>query len=79
MSKSGKTRRKLKRLAAKRAKKAAMRARYEAFKATGQNSKRAVLKRQRKKTVRNQRHLVACGNVGCKKCFPELNNVRHIS
>ena len=75
MSKKKKSEAKWRRRAAKRSRKAAEQAKYEAWKAAGQNTKsrRAKLRARqlRKKTVRSGRHATAtCGNIGCKRCNP---------
>ena len=79
MSKKAKSEAKQRRRAKKRAYKAAQRARYEAWKLSGQNakSKRASLSKKRRKEVRSVRHpLGPCGNVGCAKCHPIPQNLR---
>ena len=71
MSKTSKATSKLKRLQAKRARKAANIAKYAALRQAGQNSKS-------KRFIRNKVSLVStvdhkdgfCGNFACKKCFP---------
>ena len=69
------SRRKKRRLSQKRARKAAERAKYDAWKSLGQNtkSKRVKLraKARRKATLRKASHSSGpCGNVGCKLCNP---------
>lgn len=80
MSKKKKSEAKERRRAKKRARKAAEQAKYEAWKAAGQNSKskRAKLRAQRlrKKTVTNVKHAKGpCGNIGCKRCNPIPQNL----
>lgn len=52
--------------------KAAKRAQYETFKATGQNqkSKRVRLRVQRRSVVVRAKHPHYCGNHACHVCFP---------
>lgn len=72
MSKTSKASSKLKRLQAKRARKAVNTAKYAALRQAGQNSKS-------KRFIRNKVSLVAvfdhadgrCGNFACNKCFPK--------
>lgn len=62
-----------KKMAAKRAAKAARHALYKSYAESGNNqkSKRNKLRSKRKATVRNSRHALGpCNNVGCKKCSP---------
>jgi len=76
MSKKSRQKRALKRKGEKRARKAAKKAQYEMWARSGQNkkSKRFVLRSKRAVKINVKKHQVAmCGNVGCKKCFPELN------
>ena len=76
MSKKAKNAAQERRKKEKRSRKAAEQAKYAAWAADGKNqkSKRNVLKNKRAVSVRTVRHAVAfCGNVGCKKCHPELN------
>jgi hypothetical protein len=86
MSKRAKSDAKKRRRAKKRARKAAQRAQYEAWKQAGQNakSKRVKLRARRERSVRNVRHrLGPCGNIGCKRCNPILENLtpahRHVT
>lgn len=72
--------RKNRRLSQKRARKAAAKAKYETWRKEGRNtkSKRVKLraKRLRKKTLTTLRHKDgACGNFGCKRCNPILQNL----
>lgn len=71
MSKKSKSQSKEKRKKAKATRKAAERAKYEGYKAKGQNtkSKRVVLAGKRSKRVKMQDHPKGdCGNVGCLRC-----------
>lgn len=72
MSQKTKNRRKIKRLADKRAKKAAMKTLYESYRDTGKNTlsrrnKKANMKA--KSRVATVRHATSqCGNPGCRRC-----------
>lgn len=70
--KGSKTRAKAKSDAAKRARKQAMKAQYQAWAAEGLNKKSdRALKKSKKVLVSNLKHPNgACGNIGCLKCFP---------
>ena len=73
MSKKSKKASKIKNLAAKRARKAANKARYEELRRTGQNSKskRARSAGKKKRLANAKSHPNGtCGNIGCKKCDP---------
>lgn len=73
MSKKKKSEAKQRRRSDKRARKAAQRAKYEAWKLAGQNtkSKRVKLRAKRKTVIRLVKHAMGpCGNIGCKKCSP---------
>ena len=73
MSKKSKAAQKQKRLAKKRARKAANKARYEELQRLGQNSKSKRFRGQtkRKKLARTTSHPEGtCGNIGCQKCDP---------
>jgi hypothetical protein len=70
------TRRKQKMQAKRKAQKVALKALYAQYAREGRTkqTKRHTLRRQRTRPVANFKHVVAnCGNVGCKRCFPELN------
>ncbi|MBL9027456.1 MAG: hypothetical protein JNL21_35015 [Myxococcales bacterium] len=78
MSRWAKSEAKKRRRAKKRARKAAQRAQYEAWRLAGQNtkSKRVKLRAKRARAIRNQRHGAGpCGNIGCKRCNPILENL----
>lgn len=78
MSKQAKSEAKKRRKAKKRARKAAQKAKYEAWKLAGQNTKSKRVKRRskRERAARSGRHrLGPCGNVGCKKCNPIVENL----
>lgn len=78
MSKKCKSEAKKRRLAKKRGRKAAEKAKYDAWKASGQNtkSKRVKLRAKRTRRVRSVSHRTGpCGNIGCKQCNPILANL----
>lgn len=74
MSKKSKRETKEKNLQAKRARKAANRAKYAELRRLGINgkSKRSVKKKDRRVKLvdHSDGH---CGNIACKKCFPDLH------
>ena len=77
MSKAAKTKRALERRKIKSSRKAIERAKYESYKASGNNkkSKRSKLNSKRAKKVRLQRHTDGpCNNVGCSR--PECGGVQ---
>lgn len=70
MSKSSKTQSKMRRLKEKRARKAAMRLRYEKYRESGQNSKSKRAKKAIMKMAKTVDHPDGkCGNPACQKCF----------
>jgi hypothetical protein len=71
VSKAAKTKRALERRKIKSSRKAIERAKYESYKASGNNkkSKRSKLNSKRAKKVRVNRHAGPCNNVSCLKCF----------
>jgi hypothetical protein len=80
MSKKAKSEAKLRRRAQKRARKAGERAKYEAWKAAGQNTKsrrvKLRAKRLRRVALRSHSHAEGpCGNIGCKHCNPIRANL----
>jgi hypothetical protein len=80
MSKKAKSEAKLRRRAQKRARKASEQAKYEAWKAAGQNTKsrrvKLRAKRLRRNVLRAHNHAEGpCGNIGCKHCNPIRANV----
>jgi hypothetical protein len=78
MSKKIKQKNRLDRLQAKRARKAANQARYAEMKRQGINgkSKRAKANAKKRKRYSGISHPNgACGNIGCKKCFPEYYEI----
>ena len=78
MSKKAKTTARALRRARKAARKAAQNVQYAAWKQAGQNTKsrRAKLRKRRTSLVRSKNHSQGpCGNIGCKRCNPELHNV----
>ncbi len=70
--KGSKTKAKAKSDAAKRARKTAMKAQYQAWAVAGQNSKSSrALKKSKRTTVANFKHEHGpCGNIGCLQCNP---------
>ena len=75
MSKKAKSRSKMRREARKAGIKAVRKAQYKSWAAEGitKGSKRSKLRRSRTRKVRTSRHnTTMCGNVGCKRCFPNL-------
>ena len=76
MSKKAKAASKKKRLAQKRARRAANAAKYEAWRKAGQNSKSKRGKKTNKKAMRRIRlahpHREGeCGNLACNICYPQ--------
>jgi hypothetical protein len=75
MSKKCKLKNREKRLQEKRSRKAANKARYAELKRLGINSKSKRFKtgQSKKRKISSEDHPNGnCGNVGCKKCFPDL-------
>jgi len=75
MSKKSKLNNKDKRLQEKRSRKAANKAKYAELKRLGINSKSKRFQKSQSKKHRSDlgSHPYGnCGNVGCKKCFPDL-------
>lgn len=61
----------------KASEKAAQRSKYEAFRDSGKNSKskRFIQKNKAVSKMRARTHPHGhCGNIGCKKCYPQYNN-----
>jgi hypothetical protein len=73
MSKTAKTRNSLKRAAEKRNRKAANVARYASYIGKAENRKRKGGVIALGKKIPGHPHKEFCGNIGCAKCFPELN------
>lgn len=73
MGKAGKNRRKLARKERKQAIKRANQERYQAMAKLGENKKSKRFKKRMKKKLVSMydTHPTNCGNVGCKRCFPE--------
>lgn len=72
MSNKSRAKNKLRRKAERNKLKAARRALYASYAASGNNSKRSKIKAGKARKVRLSRHrLGRCGNVGCERCFPE--------
>jgi len=79
MSKKSKLKNREKRLQEKRSRKAANKARYAEMRRLGINSKsKRYQSNQRKKhKVGDVDHPNGnCGNIGCKKCFPDLHQLK---
>ena len=76
MSKASKTRASLKRASLKRSRKAAMKAQYEAWAAAGTNSKRSRSRAKHKVHMNGNHPNGPCGNIGCAKCNPGMNDPR---
>ena len=73
MSKKSKLKNREKRLQEKRNRKAANKARYAELKRLGINGKSKRFLKTKKKTAKVVDHANGhCGNLACKKCFPEL-------
>jgi hypothetical protein len=74
MSKRKRTENKQKRVAMKRARRAANQAKYDAWKQSGENGKSKRYARKSKRVlVRMHNHpQMPCGNPGCKRCYPRL-------
>ena len=78
MGKIGKSRRGIYKRLEKAKRKAANGAMYEKMRLEGNNAKREKEAFGRR-LVRLERHRsAACGNVGCKRCFPALNFGRRL-
>jgi hypothetical protein len=79
MSKKSKALQKQKNLIEKRKRKASNRARYDALREAGQNSK-SVRSRRNSKTSKKKiafpHAMDDCGNYGCKKCYPRNEVVK---
>jgi hypothetical protein len=78
MSKKAKATARALRRARKAARKAAQNLQYAAWKLAGKNTKsrRAKLQKQRANQPRSKDHAQGpCGNIGCKRCNPELHNL----
>lgn len=78
MSKKAKATARELRRARKAARKAAQNVQYAAWKQAGQNTKsrRAKLRKQRSVQMRAKAHDQGpCGNIGCKRCNPEVYNL----
>lgn len=73
MGRAGKKLRSDRKKMAKKALKAANRAKYDAMRNSGNNSKRQKKNAKKKKGMGSKgKHLVSnCGNVGCMKCNPQ--------
>lgn len=69
MSKKSKTLAREKRLAKKRALKAANKAKYQKWAADGQNTKSFRFRRKKQTKSLKGTHPFYCGNIACEKCF----------
>ena len=80
MSKGAKSRSKERRRREKAARKAAMKARYESYRDKGINTKSKRYRNNLKdRTVSGFDHPEGhCGNIGCKKCFPDFHRMMEI-
>ena len=83
MSKKIKAANKEKNLQAKRARKAANKAKYAALMTAGRNSKtyRSIQQGKKKRKISSIDHPNGnCGNIGCVKCFPDLErrDMKHL-
>lgn len=78
MSKAAKKRKQAVRRQQKAARKAAKAAMYKSFSEQGINNKtrRHKAKSTEPSGKKGQHAMTNCGNTGCIKCHPELNNVR---
>ena len=72
MSKRIKSENKRRRLAMKRARKAANQSKYDAMREAGANSKsKRFIRRSKRVLIRKHDHpQIPCGNPGCAKCYP---------
>lgn len=76
MSKKCKLNNRLEHLQEKRSRRASNKAKYAELKRLGINgkSKRFLSNKRKKRIIGNVDHPFGnCGNVGCEKCFPDLN------
>jgi hypothetical protein len=81
MSKKCKLNNRLEHLQEKRSRKAANKAKYAELKRLGMNgkSKRFLSNKRKNRIVGKVDHPFGnCGNVGCKKCFPDLYQVKMV-
>ncbi len=77
MSKSGKLKKKRKRLEVKRARKAAYKALAESRRGDA-NSKRNQRKDKKRKRFSLKKHDMAnCGNAGCRRCHPDSSRPKY--
>jgi hypothetical protein len=79
MSKKSKLNNREKRLQEKRSRKAANKAKYAELRRLGINSKSKRFKKGQSKKHKSDlgdHPYGFCGNVGCKKCFPDLYQLR---
>lgn len=76
MSKKAKLKNREKRLQEKRSRKAANKARYAELRRLGINSKSKRFQKKKRSVILGDHPFGNCGNVGCKKCFPDLYQLR---
>ena len=75
MSKKAKLKNREKRLQEKRSRKATNKARYAELKRLGINGKSRRFQRKKRVVILENHFYGFCGNVGCKRCFPDLNRI----
>lgn len=73
MSKVAKKRNSERRKAEKRKRKEANRTRYAGLVGTSQNKKKKGKNNKSGGKIPGHPHLSFCGNIGCKRCFPQYN------
>ena len=72
MSKRAKLNNREKRLQEKRSRRAANKARYAEWKRIGVNGKSKRFRRKKRIVIIENHFYGFCGNVGCKRCFPNM-------
>jgi len=78
MSKASKSRNREKRAQAKRSRKAANQAQYQAWSRAGENTKSFRSRKRVKKSKYNMMkgvHFHYCGNLACTQCFEHINGI----
>lgn len=75
MSSSGKKRKHAEKMKRKKAAKAAKAAKYKALAGTSKKTKRQRPKTKLAGNLKNAHVMLNCGNVGCERCFPNLNQM----
>lgn len=81
MSKKCKLKNRLEHLEQKRARKASNKAKYAELRRLGINgkSKRSISNKRKNRLIAQVDHPFGnCGNIGCKKCFPELHLEKNV-